>query len=170
MDSISRTEVQNCQLGSTVTNIHLKDKKKYVNPSYRRPDHPSFQEKKHTLIIDAQGASNKRIKTESGTLRFENGVAVLPNDERGRDIVDELNGSDDPNVRRLHPDQYALVENKRTVNVDETHRYHFGSHLAMPWATYDERGRRVKDPDIKEDHHDRREQPGTDSVSNSGAS
>ncbi len=65
--------------------------KEYVNPSYRRSDHPSFQEKHHTLIIDPQGASNKAIPTESGKLRFENGVAVLPNDERARDIVDELN-------------------------------------------------------------------------------
>ena len=151
-------------------NLHLTDKKKYVNPSYRQSNHPSFQEKKHTLIIDAQGASNKSIKTESGTLRFENGVAVLPHDERGRDIVDELNGSNDPNVRALHPDQYALVENKRTVNVDETHRYHFGSHLPMPWATYDERGRRVEDPDIKEDDRDRRNESGAASDPNSGAS
>ena len=151
-------------------NLHLTDKKKYVNPSYRQSNHPSFQEKKHTLIIDAQVSSNKSIKTESGTLRFENGVAVLPHDERGRDIVDELNGSNDPNVRALHPDQYALVENKRTVNVDETHRYHFGSHLPMPWATYDERGRRVEDPDIKEDDRDRRNESGAASVSNSSPS
>ena len=149
-----------CLSGYTVANLRLKDKKKYINPSYRQSNHPSFQEKKHTLIIDAQGASNKFIKTESGTLRFENGVAVLLNDERGRDIVDELNGSHDPNVRALHPDQYALVENKRTVNVDETHRYHFGSHLAMPWATYDEHGRRVEDPDTTEEDNDGRTESG----------
>ena len=118
--------------------------KDYVNPSYRRSDHPSFQEKHHTLIIDAQGASNKVIPTESGNLRFENGVAVLPSDDRARDIVDELNGSSDPNVRALHPEQYALVEKKRTVNVDSIHNYTFAA-MAMPWATYDERGRRVAD-------------------------
>ena len=95
--------------------------KGYTNPSYQKSDHPSFQDKKHTLLIDAQGASNKSIKTESGTLRFENGVAVLANDSRGRDIVDELNAT-----KARHPQQYALVENKPTVNVDWTHRMRVG--------------------------------------------
>lgn len=128
--------------------------KEYVNPSYRRSDHPSFRDKKHTIIVDAQGASNKSIPTESGTLRFENGVAVLPNDERARDIVDELNGTDDLNKRALHPNQYALVENKPTVNVDPIHNYTFGSHPSMPWATYDERGRRVEDTETQEEEQD----------------
>ena len=100
--------------------------KDYTNPSYRKSNHPSFSEKKHTIVVDAQGASNKTIATESGNLKFENGVAVLPNDERARDMGDELNGSSDPNGRALHPNQYALVENKPTVNVDPIHRYRFG--------------------------------------------
>lgn len=101
-------------------------RKDYKNPSYKRPDHPSFKDKKHTLLIDSQGASNKEIKTESGTLRFEDGVAVLPDDTRAKDIYDELQQSKDPNVRALHPNQYALVENKPTVNPDPIHRYTFG--------------------------------------------
>ena len=93
----------------------------YINPSYRRSDHPSFGEKKHTLLIDNQGASNRDIRTESGTLRFENGVAVLPNDTRARDIYDEMRATE-----ALHPNQYTLVENKPTVNTDLDHRYTFG--------------------------------------------
>jgi hypothetical protein len=110
-------------------------KEDYVNPSYRRSDHPSFNDKYHNLVIDAQGASNKDIPTESGTLRFENGVAVLPNDERAKDIVDELNGTDDPDKRALHPNQYALVEKKPTVNADPIHNYTFGfsRRLAARW-------------------------------------
>jgi hypothetical protein len=95
--------------------------KEYVNPSYRRSDHPSFQEKKHTLVIDNQGASNRDIQTESGTLRFENGVAVLPNDTRAKDIYDEIAATE-----ALHPNQYTLVEDKPTVNADTIHRYTFG--------------------------------------------
>ena len=96
-------------------------KEDYVNPSYRKSDHPSFQDKKHTLLIDNQGASNRDIRTESGTLRFENGVAVLPDDERARDIYDEITATE-----ALHPNQYTLVEDKPTVNIDLDHRYTFG--------------------------------------------
>ena len=85
----------------------------YKNPSYRRSDHPSFRDKRHTLLIDSQGASNREIKTESGTLRFENGVAVLPHDSRARDIYDEIQVTE-----ALHPNQYSLVENKPTVNAE----------------------------------------------------
>lgn len=93
----------------------------YTNPSYKRSDHPSFQEKKHALIIDSQGASNKEIRTESGTLRFEDGVAVLPDDSRAKDIYDEIKAT-----KALHPQQYSLVEKKPTVNVDKIHRMKFG--------------------------------------------
>jgi len=93
----------------------------YVNPSYRKPDHPSFQDKKHTLLIDNQGASNRDIHTESGTLRLENGVAVLPDDTRAKDIYDEI-----VSEKALHPGQYSLIEDKPTVNVDPIHRYRFG--------------------------------------------
>lgn len=123
--------------------------KKYTNPSYRRSDHPSFEEKKHTLIIDSQGASNKSIETESGTLRFENGMAVLPDDERGRDMYDEVT-----KTHALHPNQYALVEDKPTVHVDPIHNYTFGSHPPMPWASYDERGRRVEDPEEEQNERE----------------
>ena len=93
----------------------------WVNPSYRRSDHPSFQDKKHTLLIDNQGASNRDIRTESGILRFENGIAVLPDDERARDIYDEITVTE-----ALHPNQYSLIEDKPTVNIDLDHRYTFG--------------------------------------------
>ncbi len=96
-------------------------KENYINPSYKRSDHPSFQEKRHTLLIDSQGASNRDIKTESGTLRFENGVAVLPHDSRARDIYDEIQATE-----ALHPNQYSLVENKPTVNADVVHRMRVG--------------------------------------------
>jgi len=104
----------------------------YRNPSYKRPDHPSFQEKRHTLLIDSQGASNKEIQTESGTLRFEDGVAVLPDDTRGKDIYDEIK-----HTHALHPNQYALVEKKPTVNPDPIHRYTFGysQKFAERWNT-----------------------------------
>ena len=133
--------------------------KDYVNPSYRRSDHPSFNDKYHTLIIDAQGASNKVIPTESGNLRFENGVAVLPNDERARDIVDELNGTDDPNIRALHPEQYALVEKKRTVNADPIHNYRFGFSRSIAARWDDIFGRNDElievEIDVQEDTDDR---------------
>lgn len=135
-------------------------KQDYVNPSYRRPDHPSFKEKKHTLLIDSQGASNKTIKTESGTLRFENGVAVLPDDTRARDIYDELQGSKDPSVRALHPNQYSLVEDKPTVNPDSIHRYTFGYSRAFASAW-----ERVFEND-KDDLENKEEDNGKGTISN----
>jgi hypothetical protein len=96
-------------------------KQDYVNPSYKTADHPSFQEKKHTLLIDNQGASNRVVKTESGTLRFESGVAMLPDDSRAKDIYDEITATE-----ALHPNQYTLVEDKPTVNVDTAHRMRVG--------------------------------------------
>ena len=147
-----------------MTNVHLNDKKSYVNPSYRRSDHPSFQQKRHTMVVDAQGASNKEVKTESGTLRFENGVAVLPDDSRARDMVQEMNAT-----KALHPNQFALIEKKGTVNVDKTHRYYFGSHPGMPWATYDELGRRVKDSDVKENTNDESVEQRSNSSSKRGS-
>ena len=134
-----------------MANLYLNDKKNYVNPSYRRSDHPSFKEKRHTMVVDSQGASNRDVQTESGTLRFENGVAVLPDDGRARDIVQEMNATGKAN----HPNQYALLEKRPTVNVDiGTHPMRVTS-PGMPWATYDELGRRVKtlqeDQDVKTD-------------------
>lgn len=126
-------------------NVVLSDKTKYKNPSYRK-NGKHFEKKKHSLVIDSQGASNREVRTESGTLKFENGVAMLPHDTRARDIVDEMNASE-----ALHPQQYALIENKSTVNVDKTHRYHFG------WSKVYERswkrafGKSRNDPDIEED-------------------
>lgn len=102
--------------------VHLGKPTDYTNPSYRRSDHPSFQQKRHTMVVDVQGASNRTVQTESGTLRFENGVAVLPDDSRARDIVQEMNATE-----ASHPNQYALLEKRGTVNVDTVHRYHFGS-------------------------------------------
>ena len=134
-----------------MSNIFLSDKKKYVNPSYRSGANPLWGKKKHSLLIDSQGASNKEIQTESGTLKFENGVAALPDDSRAKDIYDEIQKTE-----ALHPNQYSLVEDKPTVNTDTVHRYYFGGHPAMPWATYDALGRRVyneveQDTNIQED-------------------
>lgn len=95
--------------------------KNYTNPSYRRPDHPSFQEKRHSMIVDAQGASNKEIRTESGTLKFENGVAVLPDDSRAKDVYDELKAK-----HARHPNQFSLTQKRLTVNPDNTHRMRVG--------------------------------------------
>lgn len=132
--------------------------KDYTNPSYRKPG-KHFEQKKHSLVIDAQGASNREVRTESGTLKFENGVAMLPNDSRARDIVDEMNATE-----ARHPHQYMLSEKRGTVNVDMVHRYHFGSMPAIP--RHADRGIRCmyrfckecnpgivsKDTDIQEDN------------------
>ena len=95
--------------------------KNYTNPSYRRPDHPSFQQKRHSMIVDAQGASNRVIETESGKLKFENGVAVLPDDSRAKDVYDELKAK-----HACHPNQFSLTQKRLTVNPDNTHRMRVG--------------------------------------------
>ena len=119
-------------------NLHLGNKKNYTNPSYRRGDNPLWGKKKHSLLIDAQGASNKEVQTESGTVKFENGVAMLPHDTRAQDVYDELRVTE-----ARHPNQYALVNNKPTINVDKTHRMRIVS-PGMPWHEYDELGRKLQ--------------------------
>ena len=49
-----------------------------------------------------------------------------------------------------HPNQYALIEDKPTVNTDSIHRMRI-TVPALPWATYDEMGRRVKTLEEDED-------------------
>ena len=130
-----------------MANLYLNDRKNYVNPSYRRSDHPSFKEKRHTMVVDSQGASNRDVQTESGTLRFENGVAVLPDDSRARDIVQEMNATE-----ARHPNQYALLEDRPTVNADETHRYHFGWSRRYEWAHERLFGKLAADPDQEDEN------------------
>ena len=120
--------------------------KGYKNTSYRRPDHPSFQQKRHSMIVDAQGGGDREIKTESGTLKFESGVAVLPDDTRAKDVYDELNAK-----HARHPNQFMLSEKRGTVNVNEIHRMRITS-PGMPWATYDELGRRVYDSETEDEN------------------
>ena len=128
----------------------------YTNPSYRRPNHPSFGDKRHSMIVDAQGASNKEIKTESGTLKFEHGVAVLPDDTRAKDVYDELNAK-----HARHPNQFMLSEKRGTVNVDETHRYSFGWSRSFESAWERAFGKTENDPE--EDENGRQEvESGTD--------
>lgn len=128
----------------------------YTNPSYRRPNHPSFGDKRHSMIVDAQGASNKEIKTESGTLKFEHGVAVLPDDTRAKDVYDELNAK-----HARHPNQFMLSEKRGTVNVDETHRYSFGWSRSFESAWEQAFGKTENDPE--EDENGRQEvESGTD--------
>ena len=129
-----------------MTNVVLSNKKDYKNPSYRSGSNPLWGKKKHSLIIDAQGASNREIQTESGILRFENGVAALPDDSRARDIVQEMNVT-----TALHPKQFSLVEDKPTVNTDQTHRYHFGWNRTYERAWELAFGRFEDDPEEDED-------------------
>jgi len=124
---------------SSVTNVVLADKKNYKNPSYRSGANPLWGKKKHSLLIDSQGASNREIQTESGTLKFENGVAALSDDSRAKDIYDEIQ-----KTKASHPNQYALIEDKPTVNTDRTHRMRIVS-PGMPWRKYDALGRIVED-------------------------
>lgn len=106
----------------------------YKNESYADKNNPNFKGKKHNLVIDAQGASNREVQTESGTLRFENGVAVLPPDTRAEDIVAEMNEGSDlvGDNQALHPNQFALIKGRENINMDSVHRYHFGSQPGLP--------------------------------------
>ena len=102
-------------------------KRDYRNESYKTSGNPNFRKKKHSLIIDSQGASEGAIKTESGTLNFESGIAMLPDDSRAEDMHAEITAK-----YANHPGHFALVQDKPTANVDRTHRYFFGSWPDMP--------------------------------------
>ena len=75
-------------------------------------------------------------------MRFEGGVAVLPDDTRAEDIAGELQAE-----HGIHPahNQFGVVRHRESLKRDGIHHYKFGQWPGAPWHRYDELGKRIKE-------------------------
>ena len=104
-------------------------KKHYQNKSHKSKNNPDLKKKKQSILFDVQQkAPLSHYDTEAGTIVFEQGMAVLPDDTRADDAVAELQEK-----HGLHPDHFSHVSGREGVNTSRTHRYFQGSLPEMPW-------------------------------------
>jgi hypothetical protein len=109
----------------------------FRNKSHRSKANPLFEQKKQTLLQDLDHAKGIHVEnTKAGTVVFEDGLAVLPNDGRANEMWAELNG------KRRHPHQYAYNPGREGMKRDPLHPNRI-TNPGMPWAEYDDRGRRI---------------------------
>mgnify|MGYP001586779533 CR=1 FL=1 len=114
--------------------------KPWRNKSHKSKFNKDFDVPRHAWITDIQNSGTHEIKTESGTIRFEQGIATLPDDSRVNDIHAELQEK-----HSLHPEhrQFVKIPHKERINTSRTHRYFQGALPPMPWHKYDGAGRRI---------------------------
>lgn len=127
-------------------NIHIP--KPFKNGSTKDRNNPLLQKEKHpkqAVLTNIQaGAGTTYARTSHGNIRFDNGAAVLPDDGRADDIAGEIK-----ETYGRHPHHFRLTKGREGMQIDTVHNYKFGSHPAMPWARYDEFGRRLPDKETK---------------------
>jgi len=85
-------------------NLHLK--KDYKSGSHKDPNNRMLTDhgSKFGMLLDshAEGKPHVERKTSAGTVIFENGLAVVPDDTRGKDMAHELMESS-PYQYNYHP-------------------------------------------------------------------
>jgi len=112
----------------------------WVNESHRNPNSGVLNQKKQTIIHDCDAGDGIRVEyTEAGTVVFDNGTAVLPNDSRANDILGELKSR-----KFNHRDRYAFIKDREGMKRDNIHNFTFGT-VELPWNKYDELGRKIED-------------------------
>jgi hypothetical protein len=109
----------------------------FRNKSHRNKHNPELHKKKQTLLQDLDHGKGIHVEnTNAGTVVFEDGLAVLPNDSRGNEMWAELD------AKRRHPHQYAYVRDREGMMRDTTHPMRVVN-PGMPWHKYDDLGRKV---------------------------
>jgi len=114
-----------------MTAIHLKNP--FKNRSHADLNNPVLQnQKKQNVLVNIQNP-NQEIRTESGTVKFEKGIAVLPPDSRAKDILGELKEK-----HSTHRDHFSLIEGRESMKraVKQTHKSVF-SVPRLPWKDDD---------------------------------
>jgi len=100
-------------------------------PDYN-PDRESHVDHKF-VVQTAWPNTPKTVKTSKGELQMNGqGRMVIRDEALAREIQKE------------HPRDLAVTRMRTPKPADQGHKYHFGQTLAMPWAKYDELGRRIK--------------------------
>jgi hypothetical protein len=105
--------------------IHLK--KPFRSGSHKSHLNPLIKQKKQALVFDLDAPDGKTLETKAGTVRFEQGMAVVPDDGRAEDIFGEMQ------QQQKHRDQMALVRHREGMYRDKVHKHFFGSWPEMPW-------------------------------------
>ena len=94
----------------------------WANESHRDPNAKMFKAKTQSVICDMDAGDGMHTEyTEAGTITFDQGVAVLPDDSRGEEMVAELKSR-----RGNHRDRYAYTPNREGMRRDPVHNYTFG--------------------------------------------
>jgi hypothetical protein len=93
--------------------LHLQTKKSWASGSHKDPNNRLLTDhgSKFGILLDQDGEGKARLerKTSAGTVVFENGMAVVPNDMRGKDIAAELKSKARyPEQINYHPDRDAF--------------------------------------------------------------
>lgn len=87
----------------------------------------------HTWVVSqAEQAHRDGVMTSKGLLKF---------DEQGRFAVKDPALAHE--IRTNERNRVAVTRFRTPHASDRGHRYHFGSMPALPWAKYDEFGRRI---------------------------
>ncbi len=94
--------------------MNFTTKKPWRSGSHKDPNNKLLTEKgnKYGVLLDFDGEGRPTFerKTSAGTVVFENGMAVVPDDQRGKDIAAELKQkSRYPEQIQYHPGHEAKM-------------------------------------------------------------
>lgn len=88
------------------------------------------------IVQDATREKLESVPTSKGDLKFNNEGRLVVNDPTlASEIRTSTMGRRDVTVTRVRANHPS----------DQGHRYHFGQFPGLPWAKYDELGRRIPD-------------------------
>jgi hypothetical protein len=106
---------------------HFISKVPWHSDSPKQKGSKTARAKTSIIVSDVNDKERKRIvHTSAGDVVFEQGMAHLPNDARGNDIVAEYKSM------ALDPNQVAVAKNRPTRWRDSVHNYFFQV-PALPW-------------------------------------
>lgn len=97
--------------------MNFQTKKPWVSASHRDPNNRLVTDRasKYGMILDKESEGKPRVErqTSAGTVVFEQGLAVVPDDARGNDIAHELmaNGK--------YPEQYNYHTGRRGMTLKQ---------------------------------------------------
>lgn len=107
----------------------------WKSDSIKDKGNKTVQAPKSIIMSDVNDKSPHRVvETGAGQVVFEHGMAQLPDDARGRDIVDEYREAHAMDAKR----GLAIAAGRPTRWRDPVHNYFFGSIPQMPWKQADE--------------------------------
>lgn len=112
--------------------FHLKAPWKSDSP--RQRGSKTARASKSIVMSDVnQGGFTGTVETAAGSVQMYHGMAHLPADSRGREIVAEYKEN-----HAIDPKNVGVADNRPTRWRDPVHNYFFGSVPEMPWKRHAE--------------------------------